>query len=392
MAMTNQNHINSVPIIDEDCLIYFVTYCKNSLKLAHATIKLYLAGIRHNYLRIGHPDPLSNCARLECILRGIKKSQNNVKQKRLPITSQILKQLCCMLKQGVFSPFVDLMLQCSFNLAFFGFLRCGEFTYSSKIARQDTLLIQNIDLDINFQNFTVHLNSSKCDPFREGINITIFENDIFNPVDLMRRYIQCFSKDSTCGGTYGCWGDCKGNCSYLLMWKPVVSGVTFTMKVALSSDDDQWAGFGFSTSASMQDSSVTSCLMTNSAQLFTPENSYNMAGQKINMVVTHPTNGLTDTSASYNNGILTCSLTRNNTNSDPKVFDLTPDYYILFARGAISGGNKEKHSFTAKSSSVVDFQSTKDLSGGSASDVAMIKPFKSILVMLSVSAIVLFSM
>ncbi|CAG2243552.1 unnamed protein product [Mytilus edulis] len=190
MAMTNQNHINSVPIIDEDCLIYFVTYCKNSLKLAHATIKLYLAGIRHNYLRIGHPDPLSNCARLECILRGIKKSQNNVKQKRLPITSQILKQLCCMLKQGVFSPFVDLMLQCSFNLAFFGFLRCGEFTYSSKIARQDTLLIQNIDLDINFQNFTVHLNSSKCDPFREGINITIFENDIFNPVDLMRRYIQ----------------------------------------------------------------------------------------------------------------------------------------------------------------------------------------------------------
>ncbi|XP_071169413.1 uncharacterized protein [Mytilus edulis] len=201
MAMTNQNHINSVPIIDEDCLIYFVTYCKNSLKLAHATIKVYLAGIRHNYLRIGHPDPLTNCARLECILRGIKKSQNNVKQKRLPITSQILKQLCCMLKQGVFSPFVDLMLQCSFNLAFFGFLRCGEFTYSSKIARQDTLLIQNIDLDIKepksvltgptpFQNFTVHLNSSKCDPFREGINITIFENDIFNPVDLMRRYLQ----------------------------------------------------------------------------------------------------------------------------------------------------------------------------------------------------------
>ena len=59
MAMTNQNHINSVPIIDEDCLIYFVTYCKISLKLAHATtctIKLYLAGIRHNNSRIGHPD------------------------------------------------------------------------------------------------------------------------------------------------------------------------------------------------------------------------------------------------------------------------------------------------------------------------------------------------
>ncbi|VDI13731.1 Hypothetical predicted protein [Mytilus galloprovincialis] len=202
--------------------------------------------------------------------------------------------------------------------------------------------------------------------------------------------LKCFSADSACGGTHGCWGDCKGNCSYLLMWKPAVSGVTFTMK----SHYHQMTTNGQVSilTASMQDSSVTSCLMTNSAQLFTPENSYNMAGQKINMVVTHPTNGLTDTSASYNNGILTCSLTRSNKNSDPKVFDLTPDYYILFARGTISGGNKEKHSFTAKSSSVVDFQSTKDLSVGSASDVAMIKPFKSILVMLSVSTIVLFSM
>lgn len=172
------------------------------------------------------------------------------------------------------------------------------------------------------------------------------------------------------------------------MWTPAGSGVTFKMKVKLSSNADQWAGFALSTSASMQNSSVTSCLMTSSGTSFVPENSYNAVSGRTNTVVSNPTDGLTGTSASYTSSILTCELTRSNTNSDPEVFDLTTDYYILFAKGTITGGTKDQHSFTDKTSSVVDFQATKDLAGG----VAMIKPFTSILIMLSVFQIVLFSM
>ena len=38
-------------------------------------------------------------------------------------------------------------------------------------------------MDPNKQFFIFHLHSSKCDPFRQGINInTIYENIVFRPV------------------------------------------------------------------------------------------------------------------------------------------------------------------------------------------------------------------
>jgi len=179
-----------LPHIDEDCLIYFVTYCQKSLNLKHQSINLYLAGIRHYYIRFRGYDPFEKAILLPIILRGIKKSQCNVTKERLPITSSILKELCILLAKGVFSPFVDIMLQCSFKLAFFGFLRCGEFTCRHLNDEFSTVLIQDITMDSNKQFFIFHLRSSKCDPFRQGINITIYENIVFRPVYTMDRYLK----------------------------------------------------------------------------------------------------------------------------------------------------------------------------------------------------------
>ncbi|XP_063420821.1 uncharacterized protein LOC134706042 [Mytilus trossulus] len=183
--------LNALPFIDENCLIFFVAFCKNSLKLAHSTVKLYLAGIRHYFLKQGHSDPLANTVRLQCILRGLKKSQCNIRPKRMPITSTILKELCKLLRSGVFSPLIDLMLESAFNLAFFGFLRCGEFTCRSKDFSKDNIVsIQDISLDGSLKNLVFHLHSSKCDPFRQGVNITIFENNVFHPVATLSKYIK----------------------------------------------------------------------------------------------------------------------------------------------------------------------------------------------------------
>jgi hypothetical protein len=82
------------PHIDEDCLIYFVTFCQKSLNLKHQSIKLYLTGIRHYYIRFRGYDPFEKAIRLPIIFRDIKKSQCNVTKERLPITSSILKELC----------------------------------------------------------------------------------------------------------------------------------------------------------------------------------------------------------------------------------------------------------------------------------------------------------
>ena len=184
------SHGVGLPHIDEDCLIYFVTYCQKSLNLKHQTIKLYLAGIRHFYIRFRAYDPFDKAIRLPFILRGIKKSQCNVTKERLPITSSILKELCTLLEKGVFSTFLDVMLQCSFKLAFFGFLRCGEFTCRPRSDDFSTVLIQDVMLDPCKQFFIFHLRSSKCDPFRKGVNITIYENSVFRPVDTMHKYLK----------------------------------------------------------------------------------------------------------------------------------------------------------------------------------------------------------
>lgn len=97
--------------ITEDSLIYFVSYCHSALHLKW-TIKLYLSGIRFHYLQAGYPNPLLSVDRLQCILRGIKRTQVNLTKPRLPITIHILHQICILLRHGVFRPEIDKTLEC----------------------------------------------------------------------------------------------------------------------------------------------------------------------------------------------------------------------------------------------------------------------------------------
>ena len=149
----------------------------------------YLSGIRYHYIKDGQGDPLKNCERLTYILRGFKKSQNNHYSQRLPITFEVLQKLCTVLKKGAVTNFVDHMLLAACTLAFYGFLRCGEFTRKTQ---KQSIFVQI--RDIHFQNdkskYSLNLRSSKCDPFKKGICIDIYENESIFPVKLMYDYIQ----------------------------------------------------------------------------------------------------------------------------------------------------------------------------------------------------------
>jgi len=80
---------STLPQINEDTLIYFVTHCQTALKLKLSTIKLYITGIRYHYLCPGLKYPTLNSVKLSYILRGIKKKSHcNITTKRLPITFQ----------------------------------------------------------------------------------------------------------------------------------------------------------------------------------------------------------------------------------------------------------------------------------------------------------------
>jgi len=178
---------DNLPHISEDILIFFVTHCHAALRLHWSTIKIYLAGVRYHYLKAGFQNPLYQTVRLQCILRGIRKQQNPVQKPRLPITFSLLFQICSMLQQGVFSPHIDSTLRCMCTLAFFGFLRCGEFTVKncSHGVVVTALQVCHVRFSPDKSMFVLTLPASKTDPFRLGVDIPIYANNTLCPVHCM---------------------------------------------------------------------------------------------------------------------------------------------------------------------------------------------------------------
>ena len=165
---------NELPILSEDLLLSFVTYCVNYLHLQYSTIKLYLCGIRYNYL-VETRDTIfetSALPRVQAALIGIKRLQGVRTSSKKPITRQVLKKLISSLSMGLLDSYTSLMLKAAMTTAFFGFLRCGEFTIDQVYNKHVHLSLQ--DLVFYQDRADLTLKQSKTDPFRKGVTITLY--------------------------------------------------------------------------------------------------------------------------------------------------------------------------------------------------------------------------
>jgi hypothetical protein len=187
--------IVGVPAPSEDLFRYFVTHCFYRLGHGYHTIRTILAGIRFWYIERGFNNPFVNhvgqpLLRLHWILRAIKKEQGLVKHPRMPITYPILVEMLTILKGGMFGPYVDLLLQAVCLLAFFGFLRCNEFTLKTlKSDPQSTIRMK----DVYMQNdsVSIYLQSSKTDPFRHGAWVHLYcVTGTICPVSTLKAYFE----------------------------------------------------------------------------------------------------------------------------------------------------------------------------------------------------------
>ena len=188
-------HANDLPPISEDILIYFVAYCFNTLKLKYSTIKLYLCGIRYRYLQCHYTTPFetldkNNLNKLSLILKSVKRLQGSTSRTRLPITFDILQKICNRLQKGVFDIFVDCLIQCACIVAFFGFLRCGEFcVLNAKDFNSSTHLCMS-DVTFHDDYAVLKLKESKTDPFRKGVSIQLHKmNHQICPFVVLQKYI-----------------------------------------------------------------------------------------------------------------------------------------------------------------------------------------------------------
>lgn len=176
-----QNMATNVPTCNEHILLYFVAHCQQNLQLAYSTIKMYLAGIRYHYISEGFENPCVDQTgnmypKLSLMLKGIKKSQSSNSTQRGPITSSILMSMCHQLRSGFLSFYEDKLMLAACLTAFFGFLRCGEFTTRSAVFDPSCNLCLN-DLIFKDKVALITIKVSKSDPFRKGCIIQLFKNN-----------------------------------------------------------------------------------------------------------------------------------------------------------------------------------------------------------------------
>ena len=182
----------------EKDLIFFVAFCQDKLKLRYSTVKLYMAGIRNHFIKSIGRDPLlaengTPFLQLPLILQSLKRMQPPMHMNRLPITVNILKGMCTSLERGVFGPQDDTMLLACITLAFFGFLRCGEFSVISEFDPSWNLSCNDVVWNAEDNSFILNLRKSKTDPFRQGIPIAYTPITGFPticPVSRMRQYLK----------------------------------------------------------------------------------------------------------------------------------------------------------------------------------------------------------
>lgn len=171
---------SKLPTLTEELLLSFVAHCFHKLKLRYSTIKLYLCGIRYNYL-VQTNDTVfqtSSLPRLQAALTGVKRLQGTPSISKKPITAQVLQKLIHRLRIGFVDPYTDLMLTAVFNTAFYGFLRSAEFTVKYDYNEHTNLSLG--DLDIFSDHVILTLKQSKTDPFRKSVAIALYatSNDI----------------------------------------------------------------------------------------------------------------------------------------------------------------------------------------------------------------------
>ena len=90
----------------------------------------------------------------------------------------------------MYSPVVDKTLECMCLVAFFGLLRCSEFTVRSVHSVTSFLKINDIVFASDNSMFTLLLRSSKTDPFRRGTKIQFFKNEHLCPVSSMYSFLR----------------------------------------------------------------------------------------------------------------------------------------------------------------------------------------------------------
>ena len=171
-------------------LVEFVVSAASEVQ--YQTLKVYLAGIKHHHQLAGMPDPVATSIRLPLVLRGIRWHGLRLPPKpRLPITIKIISQIKSVLQERLDLSTNDRqMYWAAFTTAFFGFLRCSEFTTPSVSNCDKNQTLVHSDLTTDGNGYRLHIDPAKMDPFRLGVNLFLRQtHHSVCPVKALKNYL-----------------------------------------------------------------------------------------------------------------------------------------------------------------------------------------------------------
>ena len=179
--------------VSETLLCYFVTALAWE-GIAPATIRTYLAAVRHAQIMHGLPEPRgsSSLPRLRLVQSGVSRERANsgpASQERLPLTPPLLRLIW---PPTLLSPqsatYEEHLLWAAASVCFFGFFRAGEITtaYDSAVH----LSWGDVSISDDGRILRVFLKRSKTDQYGRGVEVFIgaMDNDLC-PVRAVRIYM-----------------------------------------------------------------------------------------------------------------------------------------------------------------------------------------------------------
>jgi len=185
-ALDTPHHPVNLPVV---CA--YIVHCFTSRKLQPSTIKAAVAGIQF-HLRCLDPSVQSLLGNpsVRLLFNGLRKERPQGNDRRLPITLPILHHLVSVLRAGCFNAPTDVMLEAVCLMAFYGFMRCDEFT-----CRSSTFLPMHDlslgDLTVDTCMYTVVLKHSKGVKAGVGTPVVISRIDSsFCPLSSMAKYLR----------------------------------------------------------------------------------------------------------------------------------------------------------------------------------------------------------
>lgn len=183
----------------ETDLLYFAVYCDQRLDLAPGTINATLSGLAHFCkVQVGRSplqDPTGEVyPRLQSLLRALKKSRSQPKRERLPVTTDLLRQVQDLLRRDGGPD--DLTYQAAFAAGTYGLLRVSEFTCPKSKEFDPTRHANFGDMQVvdgagGSQRVELTIRASKTDVFRRQHLVAIHPTGKDDcPVRLLAQHLE----------------------------------------------------------------------------------------------------------------------------------------------------------------------------------------------------------